>query len=41
MPKVATNNILVEPRWIDSKANGLSDVFSQFNEKYIAKMYSS
>lgn len=34
----AVNNILVEPKWLDFKANGLADVFSQFNEMYIANI---
>lgn len=35
----AINNILIEPRWLDSKANGLANVFSQFNKNDIANIY--
>ncbi len=35
---VAVTDILVELRWLDSKANGLADVFLRFNEKYLAKI---
>ena len=32
MLKVAVNNILVEPRWLEFKGNSLADPFSRFNK---------
>lgn len=34
----ATHDILLEPRWIESKANGLADALSRFNEGAIANL---
>ncbi len=41
MQIAAVNDILVEPRWLDFKANDLANAFSRFNEKYIANIYPS
>lgn len=35
---VARNDIMVEPRWLDSKANGLVNDLSWFNDKYITNI---